>query len=306
MSILVVGSVALDTITTPAGTRREVLGGSATHFSISASFFAGVRLVGVVGEDFGEAHRRPFVDRGVDLEGLETAPGRTFRWVGEYGEDPNEATTRDLQLNVFSRFSPRLPPHWRRPSIVFLANIDPDLQRKVLDQVEGSPLVAADTRDHWIVEKPDSLRRVLERTAIFFVNDSEIRRLTGERSLVAAAEAVRAMGPETVVLKKGEHGVMVLGRGGPFALPAFPLRSVVDPTGAGDSFAGGFLGHLERAGGPGEEDLRRGAVLGSVMASFDVEDFSLDRLLRLDEGEIRGRYEAFEALTRFGPLEGRP
>ncbi len=302
MSILVVGSVAFDTVKTPFGEAVEVLGGSATHFSISASFWTPVRLVAVVGEDFTDAHRQPFHDRKVDLTGLTTAPGRTFRWSGSYGDDLNDARTHDTQLNVFAEFRPEVPAAWRATPVLFLANIDPKLQSSVRDQVTGARLVAADTMNYWIESKRAALIEVLSRVNVFFINDGEIRQLTGERNLVAAARRVRAMGPSVVVVKRGEHGVLVFENDDAFALPAYPLDRVLDPTGAGDAFAGGFLGYLASTGLAGPPDYRRAAVVGSVMASYQVEDFSLDRLKRLEDEEIRDRYARFERLTRFGPL----
>jgi sugar/nucleoside kinase (ribokinase family) len=300
MGILVVGSVALDTVTTPSGTRREMLGGSATHFSASASFFTGVRLVAVVGEDFGPEHEKPLRDRGVDLGGLQRVPGRTFRWTGEYGDDLNNPTTLETQLNVFAGFEPVLPPGWNQTQVLFLANIDPELQWKVLEQTQACELVAADTMNYWIGSKPEALRRLLPRVKVLLINDGEIRQLTGRKNVVEAADAVRDLGTAVVVVKRGEHGVAVFGAGETFAIPAFPLRKVVDPTGAGDTFAGGFLGFLARSASFESEEFRRAAVAGSVMASFQVEDFSLDRLKRLTPGEIRERYDAFRRLTAFG------
>lgn len=302
MSILVVGSVAFDTVSTPFGKVREALGGSATHFSVSASFFAPVRLVAVVGEDFTAAHRQPLLDRNVDIAGLTTGKGRTFRWSGVYGDDLNSARTLETQLNVFADFKPEIPEAWRNTPLLFLANIDPELQWDVLDQVSGAKLVAADTMNYWIEGKPDALKKLLGRVDILLINDGEIRQLTDEKNLVRAVAVVRRWGPRTVVVKRGEHGVLVFQGTSAFALPAFPLESVMDPTGAGDAFAGGFLGALASRGLDGERDVRRAAVLGSVMASYQVEDFSLDRLMRLTEPEIRDRYARFQELTRFNPL----
>ena len=302
MSILVVGSVAFDTVTTPSGTVRDALGGSATHFSVSASFWSPVRLVAVVGEDFTDAHRQPLVDRKVDLGGLTTAKGRTFRWSGSYGDDLNSAQTLETQLNVFADFKPSIPAAWRDTPLLFLANIDPELQWDVLEQVRGAKLVAADTMNYWIDSKPEALRKLLGRVDVLLINDGEIRQLTGERNLVRAVAAVRRLGPQAVVVKRGEHGVLVFQGSSAFALPAFPLDNVMDPTGAGDAFAGGFLGYLASRGLDGERDLRRAAVVGSVMASYQVEDFSLDRLKRLTDPEIRDRYARFQELTRFNPL----
>jgi len=302
VSILVVGSVAFDTVRTPFGEGREVLGGSATHFAVSASFWTPVRLVAVVGEDFTDEHREPLRLRSVDLAGLATAKGRTFRWAGEYGDDLNTARTLDTQLNVFAEFRPEIPHGWHDTPLLFLANIDPELQWEVLEKVHGAKLVAADTMNYWIASKPAALEKLLTRVDLFLVNDAEIRQLTGERNLVRAAESLLAKGPAAVVVKRGEHGVVVFDRNGAFALPAYPLRVVKDPTGAGDAFAGGFLGYLSSRGLDGERDLRRAAVVGSVMASYQVEDFSLDRVLKLTEPEIRERYEDFSRLTRFDPL----
>jgi sugar/nucleoside kinase (ribokinase family) len=303
LSILVVGSVAFDTVKTPFGEGVEVLGGSATHFSVSASFWTPVRLVAVVGEDFTDEHKRPLLDHKVDLSGLTAAPGRTFRWVGEYGDDLNVARTLDTQLNVFAEFKPDVPAAWRDTPVLFLANIDPELQWDVLSQVQGAKLVAADTMNFWIDSKPQALKKLLSRVRLLLINDGEIRQLTGERHLVRAAEIVRSWGPEAIVVKRGEHGVLVLdGKQHGFALPAFPVPQVLDPTGAGDAFAGGFLGFLASRGVDGPLDLRRAAVAGSVMASFQVEDFSLERLRRLTIPEIHDRYERFRELTRFEPL----
>jgi sugar/nucleoside kinase (ribokinase family) len=302
LSILVVGSVALDTVKTPFGEVREALGGSATHFSVSASFWSPVRVVAVVGEDFTAAHRQPLVDRKIDLAGLTTAKGRTFRWSGSYGDDLNSAQTLETQLNVFADFRPEIPAEWRNTPLLFLANIDPELQWDVLEQVHGAKLVAADTMNYWIDSKPDALKKLLTRVDVLLINDGEIRQLTGERNLLRAVAAVREMGPKAVVVKRGEHGVLVIEGTSAFALPAFPLDNVLDPTGAGDAFAGGFLGYLASEGLDADRDLRRAAVVGSVMASYQVEDFSLDRLKRLTQAEIRDRYSRFQELTRFKPL----
>jgi sugar/nucleoside kinase (ribokinase family) len=297
--ILVVGSVALDTVRTPFGEAVETLGGSATHFSAAASFLTSVRLVGVVGEDFTDDHLRPLVERGIDLGGLIRAPGRTFRWTGEYGEDLNNPRTLDTQLNVFATFDPVLPEAWLTTPVVFLANIDPVLQERVVDRMRAPRLVAADTMNYWIESKPRDLRRVLSKVGIFLCNDAEARQLTGKRNLVDAAEEIRRLGPDVVVLKRGEHGVLVFDPEGPFAVPAYPLQRILDPTGAGDAFAGGFLGSLAADLGRGKPDYRRASVMGSVMASFQVESFSLDRVRALTPEDIETRYLAFERLTRF-------
>lgn len=303
MAIHVVGTVAFDSVRTPFGERRDILGGSAAHFSVSASFFAPVRLTAVVGEDFGEAHRRPLLGRGVDLSGLRAVSGRTFRWSGEYGSDPNDARTLETQLNVIATHAPEPPAGWEGTPVVFLANLDPEIQERILDGASGARLAAADTMNYWIASKPEAVRRVLSRVRVAFLNDAEARQLTGRPNVLDAADAIRGLGPDVVVVKRGEHGVLVVREGELFSLPALPLRRVVDPTGAGDTFAGGFLGHVASALGTRDPDWRKAAVVGSVMASFQVEDFSCDRLLRLRPEEIGARYRAFSDLTRFEPLE---
>ncbi|PYT08036.1 MAG: sugar kinase [Acidobacteria bacterium] len=299
MAVLVVGSVALDSVRTPFGERREVLGGSATYFSVAASFFTPVKLVAVVGEDFADEHRRLLTERGIDLSGLQAAPGRTFRWKGEYGYDLNVARTLRTELNVFAGFRPSLPEHYRDCEYVFLANIDPDLQREVLEQVRSPRLVACDTMDFWIAGKRESLLRTIRRVDILLINDAEARQLSGESSLVRAAQTIRALGPKALVVKRGEYGAMLFSESSVFAAPAYPLEAPVDPTGAGDSFAGGFIGHLASARDLSEKAMRRAIIFGSVMASFDVEDFSLGRLVRLSREEIHERYRAFSNLTQF-------
>ncbi|HEX6852378.1 MAG TPA: PfkB family carbohydrate kinase [Candidatus Polarisedimenticolaceae bacterium] len=302
MAILVAGTVAFDSVRTPFGAAERILGGSAAHFAVAASYFAPVRLIAVVGEDFGDEHLVPFRERGVDLAGLKRQAGKTFFWSGVYHDNLNDRTTLETQLNVLADFDPVVPEAWRSTPVVFLANVDPDLQARVLDQVSRPALVAADTMNFWIEGKPESLRRLLSRVDLLLVNDGEIRQLTGRFNLVEAAEAARALGPSVVVVKRGEHGVLVFEGDAVFALPAFPLRRVVDPTGAGDAFAGGFLGAIAERIDRGERDWRRAAVLGSVLASYQVEAFSLDRIRRLGPEEIRDRFRAFQDLTRFGPL----
>jgi sugar/nucleoside kinase (ribokinase family) len=299
MSILVVGSVAYDTVETPFGRAEKVLGGSASFFSVAASFFTPVNLVAVVGDDFSEKAMSAFRDRPVDLEGLERTAGKTFHWQGKYSYDLNSRETVCTDLNVFEFFKPRIPDRYRRSEHVFLGNIDPVLQRQVLDQVERPRLVACDTMNFWISGKPEELKRTLAAVDILLINDAEARQLSGEWNVVKAARAIRAMGPHTLVIKKGEHGVLMFGEEGSFAAPAYPLEEVFDPTGAGDTFAGGFLGYL--AGSPklDEAVLRRAVIMGSTLASFCVEAFSLDRLLTLSRPEIDARYRLFKQLTQF-------
>jgi len=302
MEILVVGSVAFDSVETPFGRRDDILGGSATYFSTSASFFAGVRLVAVVGEDFPAAHRDFLAARSIDLTGLQVAPGRTFRWRGRYGYDLNEAHTLNTELNVFEGFRPELPEHFRDAEIVFLANIDPDLQLEVVRQVRHPRLIACDTMNFWIAGKRDALLRTLRHVDILVINEAETRQLAEEPNLVKAARAILALGPKTLVVKRGEYGVLVFSAHSVFSIPAYPLDEVYDPTGAGDTFAGGFVGYLAATGNLSDATIRKATVFGSVMASFTVEDFSLDRLRSLSWSDIEERYRMFVALTAFEGL----
>ena len=301
--VLTVGSVAFDSIRTPCGEVSRVVGGAATFFSIAASFFSDVRLVAVVGEDFGERHAQVFGGRRIDLEGLQRAPGETFRWKGEYGRDLNARETIYTHLNVFRDFSPRVPERFRSTPIVFLANIHPALQMEVLDQIEAPRFVALDTMNYWIEGAPAELRQVLRRVDAVVINDEEARQLSGRANLVRAAREIRGMGPERVIVKRGEHGVLMTRGDGFFAAPGLPLEDVCDPTGAGDTFAGGFIGHLAAAGDLSDEAVTRAAVCGSAMASLSVEDFGLGRLLGLTDADIRARFDAFRRLTHFDALD---
>lgn len=303
MEILVVGSVAFDTVETPFGHGEEVLGGSATYFSTAASFFAGVRLVAVVGEDFPAEHRDFLRSRNIDLTGLQVAPGQTFRWKGRYGYDLNEAQTLETHLNVFEGFRPTIPERFGDADVVFLANIDPELQLEVVRQVKRPRLVACDTMNFWIAGKREALVRTLGHVDILVINEGETRQLAGEANLVKAARSVLAMGPKTLVVKRGEYGVLVFGEHSIFSAPAYPLEEVFDPTGAGDTFAGGFIGYLAATGDFSDATIRKATVFGSVMASFTVEDFSLDRLRRVSWPEIEGRFRRFQALTAFEGLD---
>ena len=300
--LLVVGSMALDTVQTPFGRVEEALGGSATFFSYCASFFTRVCVVATVGEDFPEQHLRLLKDRGVDIGGIQVSRGRTFRWTGAYGYDLNEARTLDTQLNVLAEFRPVLDDDLARTPFLFLANIDPELQLGVLRQMRRRPrLVALDTMNFWIQGKREALVRVLAEVDVVTINDAEARQLAGEPNLVKAARAIAALGPRTVVVKRGEYGALLLTGGAFFVVPAYPLESVFDPTGAGDTFAGGFMGHLAAQDRVDGTAMRRAMVYGSVMASFAVEDFSLDRLVRLTPAEIADRYAAFQDLIRLEP-----
>ncbi len=299
MSILVVGTVAFDSIETPSGSAERVLGGSASYFSVGASFFAPVRIVGVIGKDFPAEYLNLFARRGIDLEGLQRESGDTFHWRGRYHEDLNVRDTIELHLNVLNGFVPRLPESYRDAEYVFLGNIDPEMQLEVLSQLRCFRLVACDTMDYWINGSAAALRKVLSKVETLVVNDSEARLLSGESNIVRAARAILKMGPKTVLIKRGEYGVLLFSDASIFAVPAYPLEEVFDPTGAGDSFAGGFFGQLARSGDGGQGAIRRAIVYGSVVASFTVEDFGLKRLSALSMGEIEERYRRFVELTDF-------
>ena len=299
MSILVVGSVAFDTVETQHGRVEMALGGSATYFSIAASPFAPVRLVGVVGEDFPDEHVELLASKGVDIEGLQRRPGKTFFWAGRYSDDFTERETLDTQLNVFNDFNPDLPEQYRNSHFIFLGNIDPDLQLQVLDQVDNPKLVACDTMNYWIHGKPERLKKVLSRIQILLINDSEVKDLSGEHNLLKGAKAVLGMGPRALIVKRGEYGALLFADDRVFWAPAFPLEDIVDPTGAGDSFAGGFMGALAAEGEISVRAFRRAVVYGSVVASFNVEDFSLGRLRTVTRQDIEKRFAAFMELTQF-------
>lgn len=299
MSILVVGTVAFDSIETPYGSAERVLGGSASYFAVAASFFSPVKIVGIVGHDFPAEYLEIFSRRGIDLEGLERERGDTFHWRGRYHEDLNVRDTVELHLNVLTKFAPRLPESYRNAEYVFLGNIDPMIQLQVLDQMKSMRMIACDTMDHWIQGSNRELRKVLARTEILVINDSEARLLSGEHNIVRAARSILRMGPKVVLIKRGEYGVLQFSDAFVFATPAYPLEEVFDPTGAGDSFAGGFLGHLARSWDGSEGGLRRAIVYGSVVASFTVEDFGLRRLAALSVDEIEERYRRFVELTDF-------
>ena len=299
MSVLVVGTVAFDSIETPFGSAERILGGSASYFALGASFFAPVRVVGVIGKDFPQDFLDVFTRRNIDLEGLEHAPGDTFHWRGRYHEDINLRDTIELHLNVLAGFEPKLPESYRDAEHVFLGNIDPAMQMEVLRQIRRLKLVACDTMDHWIRESPQELKKVLQRIEILVVNDSEARLLSGYENIVKAARAILKMGPKMVLIKRGEYGVLQFSDSSMFATPAYPLEEVFDPTGAGDSFAGGFMGQLARSGDQSQGGLRRAIVYGSVVASFTVEDFGVKRLTELSMAEVEERYRRFVELTDF-------
>lgn len=304
MSILVVGSVAFDSVETPFGKVDNVLGGSATYFSTAASFFTDVNLVAVVGDDFPDEHLDFLRSRNIDLQGLKRESGKTFHWKGRYGYDLNEAQTLETHLNVFETFTPQVPDAYRGAEYLILANIDPELQLEVLNQVTSPRVIACDTMNFWIASKPAALKKVIERVDILIINEGEARQLSGEANLVKAARAIRSMGAKNLIIKRGEYGVLLFTDRGVFAAPAYPLEEVFDPTGAGDTFAGGFMGYLANTGDPSDEGIRRAIIFGSVMASFTVEDFSLNRMKRLEYGEIEERYRSFKAMTHFQGLSG--
>jgi sugar/nucleoside kinase (ribokinase family) len=298
--LVVVGSVALDSVKTPFGQVTEALGGSATYFAYAASFFTQVRMVAAVGAEFPREHLSLLDQRGVDISALQVVAGKkTFRWAGEYGFDLNEARTLDTQLNVFAEFKPVLPAAFKKAGFLFLANIDPELQLDVLRQMEQPHLTALDTMDFWIEGKREALLRVLAEVDVILINDAEARMLAREPNLVKAARSIIDLGPRVVVVKRGEYGSLLVSDGQFFFAPAYPLESVFDPTGAGDTFAGGFMGYLAQHGTVDSAAVRRAMVLGAVMASFIVEDFSLERLKRLDPKEIEQRFDVVREMVRF-------
>lgn len=304
MSIVVVGSVAFDSLETPAGKREQALGGSANYFSICSNFFTDVSLCAVVGDDFPAAHTAWLKEKGIDTSGLMHAAGKTFHWKGRYGSDLNEAQTLGTDLNVFADFDPKLPAHYADAQTVFLANIDPDLQRKVLAQVKAPKLVGMDSMNLWINIKRDSLIQTIAMVDVLFLNETESRLLSGEHNIVKAAKGIQALSkkPLTVVIKRGEYGALLFQPGKPVVfMPAFALEAVFDPTGAGDTFAGGCMGTLDRAltkrGEITDADWRRAMLTGTVMASFVVEQFSFDRMQTLTPAEIVARAKELQAMT---------
>jgi sugar/nucleoside kinase (ribokinase family) len=300
--LLVVGSVALDTVRTPFGEVSEVLGGSATYFATASSYFTNVDLIAVVGEDFPDQHVKFLKGRGIDLTGLERRPGRTFRWRGEYTHHLNEAHTLETRLNVFETFRPNIPESYRSPDMLFLGNIDPELQLDVLRKVQRPKLVACDTMNFWIEGKRDQLWQTLAEVDVLIINDGEARALGGHPNLVQVARDILTRGPKYLIVKRGEYGVLLFNRKQTFGAPAFPLEQVQDPTGAGDTFAGGFMGYLASTGNLSDASFRQAIIFGSVMASFTVEAFSLDRLRVLDYKEIEARFREFKRLTHFEDL----
>ncbi|MBN2453074.1 MAG: bifunctional hydroxymethylpyrimidine kinase/phosphomethylpyrimidine kinase [Candidatus Omnitrophica bacterium] len=299
MSILVVGSVALDSVETPFGKKKEILGGSATFFSITASFFNKVNIVAAVGEDFPKKYVTLLKSRSVGIDGLTVSKGKTFRWVGRYDYDLNTAHTIATHLNVFKDFNPHIPRHLRQPEFLFLANIDPDLQYNVLTQVKRPKLVACDSMNYWISTKRKSLEKLLDRIDIILLNDAEARQFSGESNLIKAAQQIIAFGPKAVIIKRGEHGVLYFSKDAHFIAPAYLLETIYDPTGAGDTFAGGMMGYISRAKTINDLTIRKSIIYGSIMASFTVEDFSVNRLLEISKKDISGRFDHYRKITRF-------
>ncbi|UCD55028.1 MAG: bifunctional hydroxymethylpyrimidine kinase/phosphomethylpyrimidine kinase [Candidatus Omnitrophota bacterium] len=307
MSILVVGSIALDTVKTPFGMAKDVLGGSATYFSVSASFFEpDVNLVAIVGDDFPAKYVNLLEGKGIDLKGMVTGKGKTFRWEGEYGWDFSNPRTIATRLNVLSRFNPAIPREYRNSEYVFLANIDPQIQKQVLNQMARPKLVACDTMNYWIENKRKDLVKLLKKVDIFLLNEAEAKELAGESSLVKAAKAILKFGPKRIIIKKGEHGSLLFSGNSVFSTPAYLMESIFDPTGAGDTFAGGLVGYLaacktqNQAGlADRQANLRKAIVYGSVMATFAVEDFSLRRLASITRADIVRRFKQFRKLTHF-------
>ncbi|MCK6545505.1 PfkB family carbohydrate kinase [Myxococcota bacterium] len=307
MTVLVVGSMAIDSVETPFGKREDALGGSATYFSTAASLLTDVRLVAVIGEDFPEKHVEVLRGRDIDLSGLErVAGGKTFRWAGRYGANLNEAHTLDTQLNVFADFKPKLPAHFKSSEFVFLANIHPRLQLEVLEQVDKPKLVALDTMNFWIKGERAALLEVLKRVDLLMINEGEARQLAEEYNIVKAARKIREMGPKVLVIKRGEYGALYFDEHRTFFAPAYPLESVFDPTGAGDTFAGGVMGYIARMGKLEPAYFQQAIVMGCVLGSFTVEEFSIDRLARVSRSELRERFQLFRDLTQFNDLAELP
>lgn len=299
MSILVVGSVALDTVQTPFGKAEDVLGGSATYFSASASFFSKVKLISVVGKDFPKRFINYFHARGIDTKGLQVRKGKTFRWNGVYSYDLNNPRTLKTELNLLADFNPQVPGEFKNEQFIFLANIDPEVQLQLLKQLKKPKLVVADTMNYWIEHKKEALKQVLKKSDILLLNDSEAREFSQDSNLIKAAKYLLSLGPRLVIIKRGEYGCSIFSRTFSFYIPAYLLEEVLDPTGAGDTFAGGFLGYLASSPNISEPRLKKAMGLGSIMASFVVEDFSLNRLRKLNKKDIAARFRSFQRLTRF-------
>lgn len=299
MSILVVGSVALDNVETPFGQGKDLLGGSALYFSYAASFFTKVKMIGVIGEDFPKEYIELLQKKDIDTQGLEIKNGKTFRWAGQYSYDLSNRKTLSIDLNVFSDFHPHVPENYKDSEYLFLANIDPDLQEEILNQIKKPKMVICDTMDHWIQDKKNSLMKLLKKIDILMLNEGELRQLCEEHNIIKCIRIILQAGIKIVVVKKGEHGVIMVSPDFHFATIGYPLEDVYDPTGAGDVFGGGFAGYLDKTNNINEDNLKRAIIYGSVMASFNVEDFSFNRLLTLTKDEIEDRFKEFKKLTHF-------
>jgi ribokinase len=299
MSVLIVGSIGLDTIETPFGKKQDILGGSAIHASVASSFYAPTAVVGVAGTDFPQKNLDFLASRNINVKGIQILPGETFRWSGYYEYDMNQAHTRDTRLNVYTLFDPKIPKELRKAEYVFLANLDPELQLKVLDQLEKPKLVAMDTMDFWINSKREALHQVIKKVDVVLMNDGEARQFMETPNIPMAASRLLKLGVKSVIIKKGEHGALLFTDGVHFSAPSYPQDMLRDPTGAGDSFAGGFIGYLAKSNDVSEGNIRRAIIVGSVMASFNVEDFSLDRMKRLKQKEIFDRFEEFRRFSEF-------
>lgn len=302
MTVLIVGSIGLDTIETPFGIKKEILGGSAVHASISSSFFAPTALMGVAGSDFPKEYLDFLKSKEIDVSGIQILSGETFRWSGYYEYDMNQAHTRDTRLNVYTLFDPVVPEKLKSAEYVFLANLDPDLQLKVLDQLKKPKLVAMDTMDYWIKNKREALHAVIKKVDVVLMNDGEVRQFMETPNIPIAAARLLKLGARSVIIKKGEHGALFFSDGVHFSAPSYPQDMLRDPTGAGDSFAGGFIGYLAKSGDVSQENFRRAIIVGSVMASYNVEDFSLDRMKRLKQKEILDRFQEFKRFSEFGEI----
>ena len=302
MTLLIVGTIGLDTIETPFGKKPDILGGSVIYAGTSASFFAKSALVGVAGEDFPKEHLEFLKSKDIDTSGIQILPGQTFRWSGYYEYDMNQAHTRDTRLNLYTSFDPKVPDHLKKAEYVFLANLDPDLQLKVLDQLESPKFVAMDTMNFWIENKREKLIEVIKRADLVLMNDGEIRQFMETPNIPQAARKLRQLGAKAVIVKKGEHGALLFNDGEHFAAPSYPQEELKDPTGAGDTFAGGLMGYLAKTRDVTEANIRQAIVVGSVMASFNVEDFSLERMRRLTQKEIHDRFAEFKNFSEFSAL----
>ena len=302
MSVLVVGSVAYDTLETPAGRAEKILGGSASYFALAASYFTDVNMVGVVGDDFGPEQMSAFEGRRIDLQGLEHAPGKTFHWQGKYSTDLNSRETICTDLNVFEHFKPKLPESYRKSDRLFLGNIEPSLELCRLGQSSARQLVGCDTISQRINHRLEELKKTLAKVEVLLINDSEARELAGDWNVIRAARAIRAMGPKTPIIKKGEHGALLFQEDSCFLASAFPLEHVKDPTGAGDSFAGGLMGYLDQSDSHDEATFRQAVIMGSTVASFCCEDFGVERLLTLKQNEINDRFHEFASMVHFDRL----